>query len=211
LQRGMNFHLRPDRSVILMSRRRNAPYRDKIENEGRVLIYEGHDVPKTSHNPEPKVVDQPRETPGKKLAQNGLFEEAAVSAKRGLQAPEVIAVYEKLHAGIWVFNGYFNLVDAWLENDGRRQVFKFKLELLDSVTDALALDGMRPEHSRVIPSAVKFEVWKRDKGCCVLCGSTSNLHFDHDLPFSKGGSSLLAANIRILCAKHNLAKSDKIE
>jgi len=44
LQRVMNFRLRPDCSVILMSRRSNAPYRDKIEEDGRVLIYEGHDM-----------------------------------------------------------------------------------------------------------------------------------------------------------------------
>jgi 5-methylcytosine-specific restriction endonuclease McrA len=37
-----------------------------------------------------------------------------------------------------------------------------------------------------------------------------DLHFDHDIPFSKGGSSLTAANVRLLCAKHNLEKSDKI-
>jgi hypothetical protein len=37
-----------------------------------------------------------------------------------------------------------------------------------------------------------------------------SLHFDHDIPFSKGGSSLAAANVRLLCAKHNLEKSDKI-
>jgi hypothetical protein len=37
---------------------------------------------------------------------------------------------------------------------------------------------------------VKLAVWKRDKGSCVLCGSTKNLHFDHILPFSKGGTSL---------------------
>ena len=37
-----------------------------------------------------------------------------------------------------------------------------------------------------------------------------NLHFDHDIPFSKGGSSITAANVRLLCAKHNLEKSDKI-
>jgi len=39
---------------------------------------------------------------------------------------------------------------------------------------------------------------------------TNNRHFDHDIPFSKGGSSLTAANVRLLCAKHNLEKSDKI-
>ncbi len=63
----------------------------------------------------------------------------------------------------------------------------------------------------MIPSSVKREVFKRDKGQCVLCGRKDNLHYDHDFPYSKGGSSLTAANIRLLCARHNLAKSDKIE
>jgi len=34
--------------------------------------------------------------------------------------------------------------------------------------------------------------------------------YRHDLPFSKGGTSLTAANVRILCMKHNLKKHDKI-
>src|ERR1700730_7678762 len=45
LQRGMNFRLRDGASVILMSRRAGAPYADAVEEDGRVLIYEGHDVP----------------------------------------------------------------------------------------------------------------------------------------------------------------------
>lgn len=63
------------------------------------------------------------------------------------------------------------------------------------------------KHSRLIPTEVKVEVWARDKGQCVKCGSTENLHYDHDLPFSKGGTSLTAANVRILCMKCNLRKS----
>jgi 5-methylcytosine-specific restriction endonuclease McrA len=55
-----------------------------------------------------------------------------------------------------------------------------------------------------------MEVRARDRGQCVLCGGKENLHFDHDLPFSKGGTSLTAANVKILCAKHNLQKHDKI-
>ena len=47
-------------------------------------------------------------------------------------------------------------------------------------------------------------------GRCVQCGSTDNLHFDHILPFSKGGTSLKAENIQLLCARYNLKKSDKI-
>ena len=48
-------------------------------------------------------------------------------------------------------------------------------------------------------------------GKCVKCASTTNLHFDHELPFSKGGTSLTAKNVRLLCMKHNLEKSAKIE
>jgi hypothetical protein len=33
LQRGMNFQLGPDHSVVLMSVRPNAPYRDRFEND----------------------------------------------------------------------------------------------------------------------------------------------------------------------------------
>ena len=67
------------------------------------------------------------------------------------------------------------------------------------------------EHNRMIPPQVKLEVWKRDKGKCVICGSNDNLHFDHIIPFSKGGSSLVAENIQLLCARHNIAKRDRIE
>jgi hypothetical protein len=34
LQRGMNFRLKPTHSVILMSQRSNAPYRDKVYEDG---------------------------------------------------------------------------------------------------------------------------------------------------------------------------------
>ena len=33
LQRGMNFRLNPNYSVILMSRRSNAPYQDKVHDD----------------------------------------------------------------------------------------------------------------------------------------------------------------------------------
>jgi 5-methylcytosine-specific restriction endonuclease McrA len=57
---------------------------------------------------------------------------------------------------------------------------------------------------------MKIKIQARDKGQCVLCGAKENLHFAHDLPYSKGGTSLTAANVKILCAKHNLSKSNKI-
>ena len=57
LQQGMNFGLGGNHSVILMSVRPNAPYRDRLEDSGTTLIYEGHDMPKGASCPNPKVVD----------------------------------------------------------------------------------------------------------------------------------------------------------
>jgi hypothetical protein len=71
-------------------------------------------------------------------------------------------------------------------------------------------DGIPSDDSRYIPSEVKRIVWTRDHGRCVICGSNRRIHYDHDIPFSKGGSNTVD-NIRILCEKCNLRKSDKIE
>jgi hypothetical protein len=59
LQRGMNYGLGGNHSVILMSTRPGAPYDDRIEEAGTVLIYEGHDIPRAKGAPDPKTVDQP--------------------------------------------------------------------------------------------------------------------------------------------------------
>ncbi len=77
LQRGMNFQLRQSHSVILMSVRAGAPYSDEISEDGKTLIYEGHDVPKNSENPIPKIVDQVLFTGKGSLTQNGHFYKAA--------------------------------------------------------------------------------------------------------------------------------------
>lgn len=79
LQRGMNFHLNNSTSVILMSVRAGAPYQDSIQDEGQVLIYEGHDVPKKNgQNIDPKTVDQPMYTEYGSLTENGKFFNAAM-------------------------------------------------------------------------------------------------------------------------------------
>ena len=206
----MNFHLRAGTSLILMSLRRGAPYPDSIEDDGKTLIYEGHDLERKQGGPNPKRVNQPRTLPSGKLTQNGLFFGAATRTKRGESSPESVKVYEKIRDGVWAYAGIFELRDAWEESSGRRKVFKFKL--VPSADAISAEPGQEPElpHNRLIPTAVKVEVWKRDKGKCVMCGSQDHLHFDHHLPYSRGGSFLLAKNIQLLCARHNLQKHDKI-
>ena len=124
LQRGMNLGLGSDHSVVLMSVRPNAPYRDRLEDEGTTLIYEGHDEPRSDAVPRPKAVDQPERTPYGTLTQNSRFYQAAQDYKDERRPPERVRVYEKLRQGIWSYNGVFHLVDSWQEDDGERKVFK---------------------------------------------------------------------------------------
>lgn len=60
-----------------------------------------------------------------------------------------------------------------------------------------------------ITEAIRTEVWRRDKGMCVKCGSKQNLEFDHIIPVSKGGATT-ARNIQLLCKQCNLSKSNTI-
>jgi HNH endonuclease len=211
LQRGMNFRLRGDVGVVLMSLRPGAPYADQVEEGGKTLIYEGHDVPRTSECPDPKKADQAESSPTGTPTQNGLFWKAVLAYKTHSATAARFRVYEKIKLGIWAYAGVFELVDAWKERQGERQVFKFKLRICDRAPDQSHHVSSEIEHDRLIPTHVKIAAWKRDKGRCVLCGSKENLHFDHIVPFSKGGTSLLVQNIQLLCAKHNLQKRDKIQ
>jgi hypothetical protein len=213
IQRGMNFRLNPHYSVILMSQRKNAPYQDQIYNDGFTIEYEGHDIPKVQGVKDPKGIDQPRYTKTGKPTQNGLFVDAVENYKSQNKKPEVVRVYEKILNGVWSERGFFNLVDyKYIKDERNRSVFRFILEEAEFEIDSHdRLKKLLKPRSRIIPSEIKKEVWKRDGGKCVKCGATDELHFDHDLPYSKGGSSITVDNVRILCARHNLEKSNKIE
>lgn len=210
LQQGMNFGLGGNHSVILMSVRPGAPYHDRFEEDGSALIYEGHDQPRNSTCPEAKNFDQPEFYTGGTRTQNGKFAQAADDFKRGIRKPERVRVYEKLRAGIWSYNGIFHLVDYWHENTGKRNVFKFKLIAVEGEEDLNQPVCLSAPRRRVIPTPVKLTVWKRDEGKCTMCGATDELHFDHVLPYAKGGTSVTEENVQLLCARHNLSKSDKI-
>lgn len=69
LQKGMNFRLKGKHSVILMSVRPNAPYKDEVKDDGAVLIYEGHDEPRTRGTADPKTLDQPENRPNGTLTE----------------------------------------------------------------------------------------------------------------------------------------------
>ena len=207
LQRGMNFAASPNASIVLMSRRKNAPYSDQLSADGTELIYEGHDVLRAP-GIDPKSIDQPWETGGGGPTENAKF---AVATEEPGGLPRV-RVYEKLQQGIWSDKGLFDLTGYDYVASGERNVFKFHMRLsIDQGSSGRLQVVADQAPSRIIPGSVKQEVFKRDKGKCVICGASDQLHFDHDLPYSRGGTSITAENVRILCARHNLRKGAKIE
>ena len=206
LQRGMNFRINRKYSIILMSRRKNAPYSDEIDEKTGMLIYEGHDV-SSANADDPKTVDQPMSYASNKLTENGKFWNAVLEFKEGKSNPELVQVYEKIKDGIWSNKGFFHLIDSKIVHDGKRNIFKFYLRPVEVRKFNRVVEL---PHTRLIPTHVKVEVWKRDHGKCVICHAKDNLHFDHDIPYSLGGSSIVPENVRLLCARHNLEKSDQI-
>lgn len=68
-----------------------------------------------------------------------------------------------------------------------------------------------PDFRRLpISSEVRREVWRRDEGKCVKCGSRERLEYDHIIPVSKGGSNTVR-NIELLCESCNRTKSASIQ
>jgi hypothetical protein len=105
------------------------------------LIYEGHDVPKSAFSNSPKSVDQPEFLAPGRPTENGKFFKAAQDFKGGRKSADLVRVYEKIRAGVWADNGYFRLVDAWRDHDGARNVFKFRLQAIDTGEEDLDAEG----------------------------------------------------------------------
>ena len=97
---------------------------------------------------------------------------------------------------------------AHVKGDG-----KITLEIAEAALKLLALSDEKQndrEGREVIPSTVRRQVWRRDGGKCVKCGSRKNLEYDHIIPVVEGGSNT-ARNIELLCEACNRAKSDLIQ
>ena len=159
LQRGMNFRIKPSYSIILMSVRKGAPYKDRWHEDTGLLEYEGHDEPRR-YGIDPKKLDQPLRTTSGTLTENGKFLEAALSFKEKKRKPEIVQVYEKISDGIWCDRGRYELIDATVVPDEVRKVCRFFLR----PTKTPRANKPQLRQTRVIPTAIKVEVWKRDHG-----------------------------------------------
>jgi hypothetical protein len=131
-------------------------------------------------------------------------------------AEEPVFLYNvwRRYRGIWMYKGYlYTSTGHFSEADHKLLI----LEAFDR--ERRALEKLRAKfHPRAgessrsrprISEAVRIEVWNRDGGKCVRCGSRVNLEYDHIIPVSKGGGNT-ARNIELLCEKCNRAKGDEI-
>ncbi len=107
-----------------------------------------------------------------------------------------------------------NSVDAVIENRQKiKRVPSQRLResdpLLDPV-DPVKQNVLKRKTKRDPSGRLKVQVLIRDGNKCRLCGITvtgENIHFDHIIPWSKGGETVLE-NLQVLCAPHNLAKGN---
>ena len=69
---------------------------------------------------------------------------------------------------------------------------------------------------RLVPAAVKRQVWQRDEGRCTFtsdaghrCEARSRLELDHARPVARGGTSTVA-NLRLRCRAHNQYGAERL-
>ncbi len=83
---------------------------------------------------------------------------------------------------------------------------------MDTTLLPYSLDNKVKHQTKRDPSRyLKLQVVARDGNCCRLCGvklSLDQMQFDHIIPWSKGGETVLD-NLRVLCRDCNLAIGNK--
>lgn len=146
---------------------------------------------------------------GRHIAARGLTA-AELDAATAAQERTAVPVLDAEARRYWWCRGRF-----WWEDEGlaaedvfalafeREQRTARRLERAHAVVAAEAL----PERPRraPIPQDVRRAVFDRDGGCCVECGATFDLQYDHVIPVALGGAST-AENLQLLCAPCNQRK-----
>lgn len=115
-------------------------------------------------------------------------------------------------------------IASYISPKGKRYYNKEMTYELDQIKHFLAIANrtkterekrqyqIKIERSKMSDS-LRYDILKRDKFTCQICGSTAQdgvkLHVDHIIPVSKGGKTV-KSNLRTLCDRCNLGKSNKL-
>jgi 5-methylcytosine-specific restriction endonuclease McrA len=120
-----------------------------------------------------------------------------------------------------VLQCYYNNKDAWLEYRHRyyrehwnRQRNLAKQWRKDNRTRYLGhMRRYQALKRGAIVENVNYDaIWERDNGICYICGLfvlREDVHFDHVIPLSKGGSHTYN-NVRVTHSRCNMSKSDNL-
>lgn len=80
---------------------------------------------------------------------------------------------------------------------------------LEQAHTMLKIDTSPRVRRQPIPRDVRRQVFERDGGECVDCGSRFDIHYDHVIPLALGGSNTVE-NLQLLCAPCNQQKGAEI-
>lgn len=102
-----------------------------------------------------------------------------------------------------------SIKQAVLQKERKKMIERETLDEL--IAEGLVFNVIKTKDGNrmTIPNDVASAVWNRDGGQCCICGSRSELEFDHIIPISKGGATTFR-NLQLLCHNCNIRKSDKI-
>ena len=103
------------------------------------------------------------------------------------------------------FGSWYNALDAFV-------IYMSEEESVIKPNVRINKDGIKHTTKREPSARLKVQVLMRDGNRCRLCGvecndGLHNIHFDHIIPWSKGGETTLE-NLQVLCNDCNLAKGN---
>lgn len=119
-----------------------------------------------------------------------------VTIRANYTSPKGRNSYNKVES--FDFNALVDAYDDYIRTKNSHQVYQYTV---------------KTERAKMTDS-LRYDILKRDGFRCQLCGATAKdgakLHVDHIIPVSKGGKTV-PSNLRTLCDRCNMGKSDKIE
>jgi 5-methylcytosine-specific restriction endonuclease McrA len=129
--------------------------------------------------------------------------------------PEVLVEAPQVGQSAHTWGQYGQYEQSW--NEQQRLSEQRWNEYKRKVNEQIRNEPMRAEppslppgapgerYPRKIPQDVMIAVSVRDHGKCVSCGTTTDLHFDHKIPWSRGGTNS-ENNIQLMCGSCNRRK-----
>jgi hypothetical protein len=130
------------------------------------------------------------------------------------------AVLQTLLLQLWLQRPA-SLKERWIRKQAGLSTWEWRairshlLEVLETALTGIARwnEGIKAyDGRRLLPyewQVLRIIVLARDDYTCVYCGSDADLHVDHRIPVSRGGSNGLE-NLATACGPCNLAKGAKL-